>query len=391
MSQRHVPGVVWPLTGASSTSEPGRREDNALAAHTSAAPNTGLQSHLTRRSFLRSSLGTAAVASSVGLSPLIRVRSVRGEESPAGKPSESLVKTLYESLSPAQRQEICFDWDHTDDRGLLRTHVSNNWHITDEEKLNVVGAFFTPDQKELIREIFFSLYSPEWKDRILKQLGDDAGGYGPHQTVALFGTPGTGKFQFVMTGRHLTIRCDGDSAEHVAFGGPIFYGHAASGFNEQPGHPGNVFWPQGQAANGLFKMLDGKQREQALVKVAPPEAKVAFKGKAGLTEGLSIADLSADQKTHAQTILKSLLEPYRLSDRQEALKLLDVQGGLDACRLSYFRQAANGASLDLGDDGEWDVWRLEGPSFVWHYRGVPHVHVWVNVADDASLPLNARG
>ena len=41
----------------------------------------------------------------------------------------------------------------------------------------------------------------------------------------------------------VTLRCDGDSAEHVAFGGPIFYGHAASGYNEKPNHPDNIFWP----------------------------------------------------------------------------------------------------------------------------------------------------
>ena len=57
------------------------------------------------------------------------------------------------------------------------------------------------------------------------------------------------KFELVMTGRHMTIRCDGDRAEHVAFAGPIFYGHAASGFNEKPNHPGNVFWHQALAAN----------------------------------------------------------------------------------------------------------------------------------------------
>ena len=34
-------------------------------------------------------------------------------------------------------------------------------------------------------------------------------------------------------------------------------------------------------------------------------------------------------------------------------------------------------------------WRLEGPSFVWYFRGRPHVHVWVNVADNASPKLNA--
>ena len=45
---------------------------------------------------------------------------------------ESLVKVLYDTLSPKQRESICFPWDHTDpERGLLRTRVSNNWHITD--------------------------------------------------------------------------------------------------------------------------------------------------------------------------------------------------------------------------------------------------------------------
>jgi hypothetical protein len=45
--------------------------------------------------------------------------------------------------------------------------------------------------------------------------------------------------------------------------------------------------------------------------------------------------------------------------------------------------------LSPGRDGVWDNWRLEDPAFVWHYRGAPHVHVWVNVADDPSVKLNA--
>ena len=47
--------------------------------------------------------------------------------------------------------------------------------------------------------------------------------------------------------------------------------------------------------------------------------------------------------------------------------------------------------LFIGDDQEWDNWRLEGPSFVWYFRGTPHVHVWVNVADDSSVETNAKG
>ncbi|HLJ11311.1 MAG TPA: DUF3500 domain-containing protein [Planctomycetaceae bacterium] len=341
---------------------------------------------VSRREFVRV-VGTSAAAVAAGAALPSRLLA---DESAAPQ-SESLVKKLYDLLTVAQKQEICFPWDHTDDRGLLRTHVSNNWSITDVSTLSVGGDFFSKDQQDLIREIFLSLYNPDWHERIFKQLRDDADGYGKQQTIAIFGTPGSGKFEFVMTGRHLTIRCDGDSTEHVAFGGPIFYGHAASGFNETVGHPGNVFWHQAQKANKLFQMLSGKQREQALVEVAPQESQVEFKGKRQAIPGVPIAELSSDQKEHAKDVLKTLVEPYRRADQTEAVKMLDAQGGLDACHLAFYRKGQSGGSLDLGDDGEWDVWRIEGPSFVWHFRGVPHVHVWVNVADDSSPKLNAKG
>ena len=235
------------------------------------------------------------------------------------------------------------------------------------------------------RLLFWGLYSPDWHDRIKKQLQDDAGGYGKEHSIAIFGQPGAGKFEFVMTGRHLTIRCDGNSVEHVAFGGPIFYGHAASGFDEKVGHPGNVYWYQAQKANSLFKMLDGKQRDQALVEQAPEESSVHFGGPDGRPQGIVISELSADQKEYAQKVLDALVEPYRTTDRDEVFKCLKAQGGLDKCRLAFYK------SEDLGNDGEWDNWRLEGPSFVWHYRGTPHVHVWVNVADNPTVKITTGG
>ena len=38
----------------------------------------------------------------------------------------------------------------------------------------------------------------------------------------------------------------------------------------------------------------------------------------------------------------------------------------------------------------WFDWRLEGPAFVWHYRGAPHVQVWINVSADPSVATNSR-
>lgn len=329
--------------------------------------------HFDRRLFLKS---TAATAAAAAVAPQLALAKPRSNESP-----ETLVKILYDSFNETQRTALCFAWDFQDNRGLLRTRVSNNWHITQP---TINSEFFTDDQRHLIRHIFEGIIQPEWHEKIDAQLQDDAGGFGNEQNIAIFGTPGTNQFEFVMTGRHMTLRCDGDSAEHVAFGGPIFYGHAAQGFNEEPDHPGNVFWEQALAANEVYKMLDGKQRALAEVATTPAEAAVAFKGS-GEKPGIPVTELSGDQKEALTRTLHKLIEPYRVSDRTEVTKCLEAQGGLDACSLAFY------TDNDLGNDRTWDNWRLEGPSFVWYFRGAPHVHVWVNIADSSDVELNAAG
>lgn len=333
-----------------------------------------------RRGFLRTvSAGAAATA----VSPLLIGRA---SATPTAKsPAETAVKALYESLTETQQKAVCFAWDYTEkNRGLLRTRVSANWFITPQR---IKSDFYTAKQQDLCHEIFKGLINPEWYAKFLKQLKDDSGNkpWGAEQSIAIFGKPGDAKFEFVITGRHQTLRADGNTESHVAFGGPIFYGHAASGFDEKVGHPGNVYWHQALLANDLYKMLDGKQRSVALIAEAPSESAVGFRGKSPELPGLPISELTADQKTHAQKVLASLIEPYRQVDRDEVQRCLTAQGGYDQCRISFYQ------SGDLGDDKVWDIWRIEGPSFVWHYRGTPHVHVFVNVADDPSVKITAKG
>lgn len=337
-----------------------------------------------RRDFLAAATAGAGLA----MLPTGTAWAKPAESIAASASPESLVKLLYESFTPGQRETVCFAWDHTGpDGGPLRRHVSNNWQITDPA---VNDDFYTGEQRELVRAVFEGIYNPDWHERIDRQLEDDAGGFGESNAIALFGEPGADKFEFVMTGRHMTVRCDGNTTPHFAFGGPIFYGHDADGFNERPNHPGSVFWPQGVAANELYQMLDGEQQQAALVrKNMPRESRVKFR-KLTPYQGIAVSELSGDQQQHLRGVLAKLVEPYRQSDQDEALACLAGQEhgghtGLEACHLAYYAQD------DLGDDGVWDNWRLEGPSFVWHYRGAPHVHVWVNVADDPSAKITTAG
>jgi hypothetical protein len=317
---------------------------------------------LSRRDLLRS---TAAAA-------MLRHPFAAAAEA-AAPSAETLAGRLHASLTPAQRTTICFPWDHMHPKfGLLRTRVGNNWNVTAPE---VKGDFYTPEQQALVRAIFERLIDPDWHARFDRQLEDDTGGFGHGQSVALIGEPGSGMFQFLLTGRHMTLRCDGDSAEHVAFGGPIFYGHDTGGGTEEKDHAGNVFWPQAVAANGVFAMLDGRQRDLALVAKTPAENAIAFRRGGAEPAGIPVSELSADQRGELERVLGVLLEPYRTVDRDEVRGCLAAQGGLDHCRLAFYRDA------DIGGDGVWDNWRLEGPHLVWYFRGAPHVHTWVHISD----------
>lgn len=325
-----------------------------------------------RRDFLRV-VGGAAIAATAASVPLVGAAGPAAAAVARRRPApsdETLVKTLRDSLTPPQRSLIVKTWDDP-----LRKKVDNNWHITNAR----VGQL-QPDQQEMVRQIFRQVHSEEYYPKVLRQLKDDDSGI-ENYSIAIFGEPGSGKFEWVLTGRHMTIRCDGDTTEGQAFGGPIFYGHAAQGFNEKPDHPGNVYWYQALRANQLFKALDGKQRDQALLggKVPDEQGTETVRLKAGRTvTGLPVAGMSRDQKELVEKVMQDLLAPFRKADADEAMKCIQANGGLDALSFAFYKNE------DIGMDGVWDVWKLEGPAMVWYFRGAPHVHTWVHVAAKAE-------
>jgi hypothetical protein len=307
-----------------------------------------------RRTFLKTAgLGAVALAAS-----------------PASKhtgSSETLVTALYKSLTPEQRNVVALPFDHPS-----RSKVDANWFITPAR----IGKTFTPDQQALIEDIFRGLHNPEFVGNVMRHIDDDAKGLANY-SVALFGEPASGKFEFVLTGRHCTVRCDGDSVEGAAFGGPIFYGHQAgpSG-TENPDHPGNVYWYQAKRANQVFAALDGKQRQTALLGDPRPEKgsdTVSLKKRGERMEGLPVSEMSRDQQKLVEQVMADLLLPFRKQDSEEAMRYIRANGGVKSLAMSFFK------NLDLGSDGIWDVWQLESPTMVWYFRGHPHVHTWVNI------------
>ena len=80
-------------------------------------------SSISRRSFLKTAV-TGLAAASAGTLPLLGSdRTVVAP--PNSGTSETLVTTLYKSLTEEQRRTILFPFDHP-----LRSKVDNNWFIT---------------------------------------------------------------------------------------------------------------------------------------------------------------------------------------------------------------------------------------------------------------------
>jgi len=307
---------------------------------------------LNRRDFVKVVGGTALAAGVGGWA------APQALADPKSGGAETVVKRLYDSLTEKQRETVCFGFDNP-----KQSKISANWSITEP---SIDSDFYTAEQQKLIQDIFRGITSEDGYERFLVQMDDDWGGFGSY-TMAMFGRPGTGRFQWAMTGRHLTIRADGDRKDKVAFGGPIVYGHGESNPKK------NLFHYQTRKANAVFEALDPKQREKALRAKAPKENRVPLQGGDGEFPGVGMAELSEDQRGLVEEVVKVLLAPYREEDVAEALGVLKAGGGLEKLHMAFYQQG------DLQDDRVWDVWRVEGPSFVWHFRGAPHVHTYVNI------------
>ena len=310
---------------------------------------------VSRRTFIQT-VGTAALATASA--PVIfDPRFAHAAPTPTSA-AETVVGEFYQSLSENQISQICLPFEDN-----VRRRINANWHITEP----LIGSdFYSKKQQTLINQIVKNVTSESGYERLLKQMDDDDGGIDSY-SVAVFGKPGEGKFQWELTGRHLTLRADGDSVDRAAFGGPVVYGHGESDPKQ------NLFYYQTQQANEVFRALDAEQAKQALVQTAPRETDVQLQGDKGSFPGIAVSQLSDDQKQLVESTIKVLLDPYRPEDVEEVMSILKATGGADSLRMAFYQQE------DLNEDKEWDIWRVEGPAFVWHFRGAPHVHAYINI------------
>jgi hypothetical protein len=282
-----------------------------------------------RRDFIRV-VGTGAAAVLAGGG----VQALRAADEPAKKserpekPAEALIKELYADLSDEQKAKVVLPWNHGGEGGGLPTRLQmvNSPHLGRK-----IGDCYSKPQQELVNRILRSICSgEEGYKQISRNGGFDGSGSFTNAGAIIFGDPSNnGKFSMVFTSHHLTIRCDGNSEEGAAFGGPMYYGHSIMGYN-----PRNVYNYQTKAVVSVFDALDEKQRQKAVLAVGPNRpgegaGSVKIRKEGEEMPGIQAKDLTSDQKALIENVMRTILSPYRKEDADEVMDIVKANGGME--------------------------------------------------------------
>jgi hypothetical protein len=319
-----------------------------------------------RRDFIKT-VGGGTVALVAGGVLSTRLLAAEGVEKKP-RPAEELIKELYTSLSESQKKELVHPWDHGSDEGRPTRLNTFNRAVFNKR---IADSYTKPQQELVQRTLKAILADEEAYERLTRHNTWDNSGSFDGCGAVLFGDPtGKEKFSWVFAGHHLTMRCDGNSEPGAAFGGPMYYGHSANGYANS-----NVYLYQTQQAHAVFDALDEKQRQQCLAPTNPGDGLRAVQFRDGAPyPGIAYAELSADQQNLVESVMKTLLGPFRDQDAEEVMQLIKVNGGMEKIHMAFYRDG------EIDSRQRWDVWRLEGPGFVWNFRVLPHVHCFVNIA-----------
>jgi hypothetical protein len=325
---------------------------------------------LDRRGFIRTLAFGGAALTAGSASLLLPGNAWADSKKPmprvANPDAEDLVKELFASLTDTQKKAVVKPWEHP-----ARRSVNPNKALD-----KTIGAVYTKEQQDLVQKIVRSIASDDKGWHQISRGGTwDATKSFDRMGADIFGDPSTGKFAFLCTGHHLTVRCDGDSEDGAAFGGPIYYGHSPNGYS-----PKNVFSYQTQQVIKAYQALDEKQRKQATVAMGNPGegAKSIQLKKDAKLSGIAYSELTKDQQELFEQVMKNVLSPFRQQDGAEVVAIIKAMGGMNKVHMAFYSEEYE--NTQTSEKQPWSFWRLEGPGFVWNFRVLPHVHTFVNIA-----------
>ena len=145
---------------------------------------------------------------------------------------------------------------------------------------------------------------------------------------------------------------------------------------------GNVYEYQLAGARRLFEALTPGERERATLPHEPVQTQIELRGSSAVPPGVRLGEASPSARRLADELVAAILETYPARDVEYARACLEANGGVDALALSRYEEGEEGPT------GPCQIFRLEGPAAVFHFRGHPHVHAFLNVGMDGDRPLS---
>lgn len=292
-----------------------------------------------------------------------------------GSSHDELAAQIHAELATSTAVGACFDFDHP-----LRQVHNRGVRLGG---LTVNAATLSWHARRALATILREQLSAAGSERLLSQFPTSFSGVNFLQLL-MFGTPGRGPWQILLSGIHLNLRVGSAISQGTAFGGVQVYGDQRG--NEQPGLPGNVFRYQMLTAHELITRLTPAQRRAIRVAQAPAQTCIAVQGRSGRFDGLAIADMPIRARRQAHAVVARILENYGDAGAAYAWQCLNRSGGVDNLHFADYDVDFEGGRHAADQPSQ--IFRLEGPGAVFYFRGEPHVHAFISIERSPDQPLS---
>ena len=223
--------------------------------------------------------------------------------------AEALVFELYKSMDGDQKKKLVLPWDHKAGKQPLPARLMTANAAVGKESVIGLGVRQEAGRDPRPASSSRSATARQGYKQLSRNGKFDNSGDFENIGALIYGEPAEGKkFSLVFCGHHLTVRCDGNSEEATAFGGPLYYGHSPSGYATT-----NVFYDQTKVVDRAVR--DRSRRAATKVAVMPGKwkdehgtIKPPEEGRDSVP-GLCFADMTKDQKELVEKVMKELVSP----------------------------------------------------------------------------------
>ena len=298
-----------------------------------------------------------------------------------------LFNAFNSSLSMAQREHTFLTGDHPTRQVTLTEAVhSGDPHI---------GTLFDGQQRHLIKAMYAKMLSDQgrhWLQNTISLEGRFDGSilkiYSQDASRASLVNS-----QIVINGGHYMVRSDDLFDSAYALGGPISYGQQIGDHQYQV--QGNAYKAHGDALNAFHQALSSSERNIAYQTSPPNELLIQVQGVDANPPGIRLSHVSDSAKEVAREMLDTVFNGFTPGQQRQAWSAIEDNGGIDALSVAMYSDFGfyqDGKKYsDLSRDQRASrglpyiqVWRIEGPSLVIHFKGYPHVHAYMNIVKNPS-------